>query len=128
MTDATTVTFTEAEIEYLRSQLLGRMATAGADGRPHVVPVSFRYNPTLGTIDCGGFHVDTTKKWRDVQANPWAAIVVDDLVSTDPWQPRMLEVRGRAEPLETGGEALGTSFGAAFIRIHPERKNAFGID
>jgi len=122
------VDFTEAEQAYLDTQRLGRLATAGADGRPHVVPVSFHRNPDLGTIDCGGFHVDTTKKWRDVRANPWAALVVDDLVSTDPWQPRMLEIRGRAEAVATGGERLRPGFGPAFIRIHPEKKNSFGID
>ena len=31
--------FTDAEIEYLNSQELGRIATAGADGMPHVIPV-----------------------------------------------------------------------------------------
>ena len=40
-----------AQIEYLSSQLLGRIATTGADGKPHVVPTSFRHNAELGTID-----------------------------------------------------------------------------
>lgn len=121
------IEFTDAEVAYLDGQRLGRLATAGADHRPHVVPVSFRLNRELGTVDCGGFHVETTKKWRDVRANPWAAIVVDDLVSVDPWQPRMLELRGPAEAVGSGGEVLGPGFGAAFIRIHPQRKNAYGI-
>ena len=86
---------TNAQIDYLASQRLGRVATTGTDGKPHVVPTSFRYNHELGTIDIGGHHVATTKKYRDVQANAWAAIVVDDLVSIDPWSPRMLEIRGR---------------------------------
>ena len=119
---------TGAQIDYLAGQRLGRIATTGADGRPHVVPTSFRFNARLGTIDIGGFHVATTKKFRDVQANPWAAIVVDDLVSTDPWTPRMLEVRGRAEAVTSGGEELGAGFGGAFIRLHPEKVNSFGID
>ena len=63
-----------------------------------MVPTSYRYNSELGTIDMGGHHVATTKKYHDVQANGWAAIVVDDLVSIEPWTPRMLEIRGRAEP------------------------------
>ena len=84
------IELTRPQIEYLSSQLLGRVATTGADGKPHVVPTSFRHNAELGTIDIGGHHVATTKKYRDVQANPWAAIVVDDLVSTDPWTPRMI--------------------------------------
>jgi pyridoxamine 5'-phosphate oxidase family protein len=118
---------TAAQIAYLGSQRLGRIATTGADGKPHVVPTSFRYNPDLGTIDVGGFRVATTKKYRDVQANGWAAIVVDDLVSTDPWTPRMLEIRGRAEPIPSGGASLGPGFGDAFIRIHPDKVNSFGI-
>lgn len=78
---------TAAQIEYLAGQRLGRIATTGADRKPHVVPTSFRYNQELGTIDVGGLRVATTKKYRDVQANPWAAIVVDDLASTNPWSP-----------------------------------------
>lgn len=90
-------------IEYLASQRLGRLATAGADQKPHVVPTSFRYDTELGTVDVGGRRMEATKKYRDVQANGWAAIVIDDLASIDPWTPRMLEIRGRAEAFPTGG-------------------------
>lgn len=117
----------QAQLDYLAGQRLGRLATAGADGRPHVVPVSFVWNSKLGTLDSGGHHVSTTKKFRDVQANGWAAIVVDDLVSTDPWTPRMLEIRGPAEAITSGGTQLAPGFGEAFIRIHPEKVNAFGL-
>jgi pyridoxamine 5'-phosphate oxidase family protein len=119
---------TQPQIDYLAGQRLGRLATAGADHRPHVVPTSFRFNPDLGTIDVGGHHVATTKKYRDVQTNGYAAIVVDDLVSIDPWTPRMLEIRGRADAIPDGGTDLGPGFGGAFIRIHPEKVNSFGID
>lgn len=119
---------TTAHIEYLASQRLGRLATAGADHKPHVVPTSFRYNADLGTIDVGGMHVHTTKKYRDVQANGWAALVVDDIVSTQPWTVRMLEIRGRAETVDEGGESLGRGFGPSFIRIHPSKINSFGIE
>ncbi|WP_037607093.1 PPOX class F420-dependent oxidoreductase [Streptacidiphilus rugosus] len=119
---------TAAQIDYLGSQLLGRLATTGTDHKPHVVPTSFRYNADLGTVDVGGHHMAGTKKYRDVRANGWAAIVVDDLVTTHPWTPRMLEIRGRAEAVPTGGGHLGPGFGEAFIRIHPERVNSFGIE
>ncbi|MGZ4507396.1 MAG: PPOX class F420-dependent oxidoreductase [Blastococcus sp.] len=119
---------TAAHIEYMAGQRLGRLATAGADHKPHVVPTSFRYNPELGTVDVGGRRVTETKKYRDVQANGWAALVVDDLVSTDPWRPRFLEIRGRAEAVPTGGAELGPGFGEGFIRIHPEKVNSFGIE
>ena len=119
---------TAAHIEYLASQMLGRLATAGTDHKPHVVPTSFRYNAELGTVDVGGHFMANTKKYRDVQATGWAAIVVDDLVSTDPWTPRFLEIRGRAEAIPTGGPHLGPGFGEAFIRIHPQKINSFGIE
>jgi pyridoxamine 5'-phosphate oxidase family protein len=119
---------TAAQIDYLSSQRLGRIATTGADGKPHVVPTSFRYDADLNAIDVGGLHVATTKKYRDVQANPSAAIVVDDLKTVDPWAPRMLEIRGRAEAIAEGGEALGKGFGDGFVRIYVEKVNSFGIE
>jgi len=119
---------TAAQISYLASQLLGRLATAGADSRPHVAPMSFRYNADLGTIDVGGLHVADTKKYRDVRANGYAAIVVHDLVSIHPWRPRFVEIRGRAEAKPIGGAILGRRFGDAFIRIHPEKINSAGIE
>jgi pyridoxamine 5'-phosphate oxidase family protein len=45
--------------------------------------------------------------------------VIDDLASTDPWRPRGIEVRGRAETLD-GARPL--------IRIHPERIVSWGIE
>ena len=119
---------TAAHVEYLASQRLGRLATAGLDHKPHVVPTSFRYNAELRTVDVGGHRMANTKKYRDVQANGWAAIVVDDLVSVDPWMARFLEIRGSAEAIPTGGAHLGPGFGEAFIRIHPQKINSFGIE
>lgn len=120
--------FTPAEIEYLRSQRLGRIATAGPDGQPHVVPVSFRYNPEADTIDVGGHGFTGRKKYRDVQANARVAIVIDDLASVSPWRPRFIEVRGTAEILPTGGEAIGPGFDPDIFRIHPRRIVSGGIE
>ena len=99
--------FQDEEIEYLKSQLLGRLATVGPDGQPHVVPVSFRYNAQLDTIDIGGHDFARRKKYQDVQRNPRVAFLVDDLASMNPWRVRGIEVRGEAEVLTSGGEALG---------------------
>ena len=119
--------FTDKELEYLAGQKLGRIATIGADGQPHVVPTSFRHNPDHDSIDVGGMRMSQTKKLRDVQRTGRASIVVDDVLP--PWQPRMLEIRGRAEVVETGGKALfGDNFEDVVIRIHPSRINSFGID
>jgi pyridoxamine 5'-phosphate oxidase family protein len=120
--------FTPAQLDYLGEQRLGRLATAGANGRPHVVPVAFTYNAELDTIDIGGFRFGERKKYRDVQANPWAALVVDDQVSVDPWVVRMVEIRGPAEALTRGGAALRPGFADEMIRIHPQRVVSFGLD
>jgi pyridoxamine 5'-phosphate oxidase family protein len=119
---------TTAHVDYLAAQRLGRLATAGADHKPHVVPTSFRLDPELGTVDMGGLRVADTKKYRDVQANGWAALVVDDLVSVDPWRARFLEIRGRAEAVPTGGAHLGPGFGEAFIRLYAEKVRSFGVE
>ncbi|HYW86698.1 MAG TPA: PPOX class F420-dependent oxidoreductase [Chloroflexota bacterium] len=120
--------FSAAEIEYLRSQRLARIATAGHDGQPHVVPVAFRYNPETDTIDVGGHGFGQRKKYRDVQRNPRVAIVIDDLASVDPWRPRMIEVRGEAEVLPTGGESVGRGFDPPMFRIQPKRIISIGIE
>jgi pyridoxamine 5'-phosphate oxidase family protein len=126
---------TDKQIAYLESQLLGRIATVGLDGIPHVVPTTLNYNYELGTIDVGGHHVLQTKRFNDVKDTGWAAIVIDDLL-LDPWRPRMLEIRGQALAMTSGGTNLGRiveigvkpNFGEAFIRIWPDKINSVGID
>ena len=111
--------FTELERQYLvGGRQLGRIATVGADGTPHVVPVAWIYNAVRDTIDVGGHDLAETKKFRDVARTGRAAIVVDDLESTDPWRPRGIEIRGRGEAI-----ALPTPL----IRIHPERIVSWGF-
>jgi pyridoxamine 5'-phosphate oxidase family protein len=103
--------FTDAEREYLLGGVrLGRLATVGADGTPHVVPTSFRYNPGHDSIDVGGHDFATRKKYRDALRHPKVAFVVDDIVSIDPWRVRGIEVRGVVEVLDTGGTTLGPGF------------------
>jgi pyridoxamine 5'-phosphate oxidase family protein len=120
--------FTPQEIAYLQSQILGRLATVGADGDPHVIPVGFRYNPELDTIDIGGHGIARSKKYRDVAHSGRAAFVVDDLASVDPWTPRMLSVRGRAEALPSGGQTIMSDFAPELIRIFPTWIGSFGIN
>lgn len=118
--------FTNAELEYLAGQRLGRIATVGADGQPHVVPTSFRYNAEHDAIDVGGMRMSETKKLRDARRTGKASIVVDDVLP--PWQPRMIEVRGTATVVPTGGKAFGERFEDTIVRIQPARIISFGID
>lgn len=98
---------TPAEIEYLRSQRLGRLATVNAAGEPHVVPVAFRYNAELDTIDIGGQTLGRSKKFRDVARDGRVAFVVDDVLP--PWQARGVEVRGRRRWRKAAGRSTRTS-------------------
>lgn len=118
--------FTDSELEYLASQRLGRIATVGPDGQPHVVPTSFRHNPGHDAIDVGGMRMSQTKKLRDVRRSGRASIVVDDVLP--PWQPRMIEIRGTAEVVPDGGKAFGERFEDTVVRIHPTRIISIGIN
>ena len=118
--------FTPAEIEYLKSQRLGRLATVNSKAEPHVVPVSFRYNPELDTIDIGGRNIAQSKKFRDAARYGRVAFVVDDVLP--PWKPRGIEIRGRAEVFSTGGQEIIASFDPELIRVYPVRIIGWGID
>jgi pyridoxamine 5'-phosphate oxidase family protein len=121
--------FTPAEIEYLKSQRLCRIATVGSNGQPHVTPVAFRYNPDTDTFDIsghGGFA--KRKKWRDVQDNPQVAIVIDDIASFDPWRVRGVEIRGTVETMSTGGESVIPGAGPEMFHITPKRIVSWGLD
>jgi pyridoxamine 5'-phosphate oxidase family protein len=122
--------FTPAEVAYSRSRRLGRLATAGANSQPHVVPVGFRSNAKEDTIDVGGHNVAQSKKYRAAPGNPRVAFVVDEIVSAEPWRVRMIDIRGEAEILPTGGNSgLAVSgFADPPIRIIPRRIAGLGID
>lgn len=64
--------FTDAELEFLRSQRIGRFATVGPSGWPHVAPVIYAVDDS-GALE---FDVDGVKL-RNLTAEPRAAMVVD---------------------------------------------------
>ena len=119
--------FTPNEVTYLSEQGLGRLATADADGQPHVVPVGFRFDPTSETIRIGGRGFARSKKLRDARANPLVAFVVDDLVSTDPFQPRGVEIRGVVDVVE-GDRTSAPGFDDVWLRLTPHRIASWGLD
>ena len=121
--------FTDKEIEYIRSQRLGRLATVRPDGTPQNAPVGFRYNAELDAIEIGGHSMSRSKKFRNIEQNPNVAFVIDDVLP--PWQPRFVEIRGTAQPLPTGGKALfGANYEAddAIIQITPHQIISYGLE
>ena len=117
MTDDGSV-FTDAELRYLSDFRLGRIATVGSDGTPHVAPVGWSYDPEHDVIEIGGRDFTRSKKYHDAEQSGRAAIVIDDLASVDPWRPRGIEVRGSGEVLEDPPR----------IRIRPQRIVSWGLD
>ena len=54
--------FSDSERAYLSGgRQLGRLATVGADGTPHVVPVGWLYNAARDTIDITGYELERSK-------------------------------------------------------------------
>ncbi|MEU6409099.1 hypothetical protein [Microbispora sp. NPDC046933] len=88
--------FTQAELDYLATQRIGRLVGGGALGR--------------------------SKKFRNVQRGSTVAFVVDDLATVDPWAPRGIEIRGTAVAL-TDQEPPLPGLSREIIRITPPRSS-----
>lgn len=95
--------FTPAELEYLSSQRLGRIATVNAQGNPRVVPTGFAVNENRGTIELGGRDVARTRRAEDIRQNPEVALVIDDIDDPVHWHVRGVSIRGVAA-LHPAGE------------------------
>jgi len=121
--------FTGKELEFIKGQRLGRLATVSPDGKPQNAPVGFRYNPDLDTIDIGGRAMSKSKKFRNILKNPYVAFVIDEVLP--PWKPRGVEIRGTAQGIDVGGKVIfGDSYTGddAIIRIIAEQIIGWGID
>ncbi|SHM62782.1 PPOX class F420-dependent oxidoreductase [Actinacidiphila paucisporea] len=116
----------EAELAYLGDQRLGRLATVDAKGRPQANPVGFLLRPD-STIDIAGYAMGTTKKWRNIAANPHVSLVVDDIASVTPWKVRGVEIRGTAEQI-VGPHDYGAHLSPELIRITPYAIYSWGLD
>jgi pyridoxamine 5'-phosphate oxidase family protein len=117
--------FNQKELEYLKSQYIMRVATATAKGRPNVAPVGFEFDGKyfyVGSIKQEILR--STPKYLNVKkGNEQVALVVDDLVSADPWKPRGIRVNGVADIVTRKGE-----FGKGeYIRVKPRVSWSWGL-
>jgi PPOX class probable F420-dependent enzyme len=97
--------FTEAERRYLDGASLGRLATADADGRPHVIPVCFalQEGTVVTPIDEKPKRgdPDELRRSRDIRENPRVSLVVDHYASD--WSNLgWVQVRGTAGHVTPG--------------------------
>ena len=95
MSEKSPAAFTAEEIDFINNLKFARYATATPDGRPHVVPG--RAHVENGKVIIPGWEMKRSYKYRQVQKNPWVAVVWD---VRDPKGNHGVEVRGRAEAVE----------------------------
>ena len=124
---STTIVLTDAERAYVQSQPLGRLATVDVSGAPQNNPIGVFLDEESGDIIIGGHAMGATRKFRNVQANSHVALVIDDLVSTDPWTVRGLEIRGTAVALSDADPPV-PFMSREVIRITPTWVAAWGLD
>jgi pyridoxamine 5'-phosphate oxidase family protein len=137
--------FSQKEIEYIKSQRLARMATAAALSssaalskekqqgedtsiQPDVVPVGFDFDGDYFYV--GGMNILKSTKYKNVLKNNNVAIIIDDLKSIDPWDPRGIKVYGTADVVtRQGGYMDGTGHSnPTYIRVKPDKKWSWGIE
>jgi pyridoxamine 5'-phosphate oxidase family protein len=97
----------EAELAFLRSQRIGRLATVGPSGHPHVMPVMYEVR------DDGSLEFDADGvKLRNLVAEPRVAFVVDAM-----GPKRGVSVQGEASVV-----------GHERARLSPRRSFSWGLD
>jgi pyridoxamine 5'-phosphate oxidase family protein len=125
--------FTENESDYLKSQRLARIATVGQNRengsvQPDVVPVGFDFDGEYFYV--GGMNLAKSTKFKNVQNNSKVAIIIDDLKTIDPWDPRGLRIYGTADIVARQGGYMDRTGHSnnQYIRITPYKKWSWGIE
>jgi pyridoxamine 5'-phosphate oxidase family protein len=115
---------TNAELAYLATQRLGRLATIQPNGTLQISPVGFRINRALGVLDIGGMNMAASQKFRNIANDDRVSLCVDDIAGVNPWRVRCVEIRGRGEALL---EPTQPAIDGPIIRVHPVRIIGWGL-
>ena len=107
----------EEEAKFVCQNRLARLATASADGQPHVVPIAYEFDGEYFYFS--GRNLLNSLKCRHVARNKRVALVIDDVISASPWRARGVELRGTAEVLKERGQP--------YVRITPQSKASWGL-
>src|SRR5918996_6011385 len=124
--------FSQSEIEYLKSQRIARIATVSAledrSMQPDVVPVGFDFDGEY--LYVGGMNILKSTKYKNILKNSKVAVVIDDLRTLDPWDPRGIRIYGMADSVERQGGYMDQTGHTEqrYIRIRPIKKWSWGID
>jgi pyridoxamine 5'-phosphate oxidase family protein len=115
--------FSEQEQAFLQALPLARIGTVDSDGQPTVDAVGFELNGARFYI--GGHNIQATRKYKNVVAgNTKVSLLIDDLKSIRPWQPRGIRIHGIAEVVERHGH-LGPG---SYLVIIPKVSWSWGIE
>ena len=112
---------------FIEGRRVGRLATAGADGAPHVVPVVFALvgDDAYVVIDEKPKTTLRLRRLRNIAENPRAALLVD--VYDEDWSRlRWAMLRGGGGGARTGARAGGGGRGAAGALSAVRRDGAGG--
>ncbi len=124
--------FSEQEVAFLQGRRLGRLATSGASGKAHVVPVCYYLDTENDVIKIGGHLLGSRGQdrlyVRHLKVNPYAALVIDDVPDEQAWQPRGILIKGQVKLHAEGGEVLEPGFGPQWIEIVPGWSTAWGLE
>src|SRR2546426_5466975 len=115
--------FSEQELAFLRAQPLARIATVDNEEQPTVDAVGFEFDGARFYI--GGHQLETTRKYKNiVTGHPKVSLLIDDLKSLRPWQPRGIRIHGIAEVAQHQGH-LGAG---SYLAITPLVSWSWGIE
>jgi pyridoxamine 5'-phosphate oxidase family protein len=114
------VSFNEDEIKFLKESNLARLATVSPGGQPHVVPIAFEFDGEF--FHFGGYNLTTSLRFKNIQKNNKVGLVIDDLISVNPWTPRFIIIRGTAEIQTEEGE--GSIDERTSIKVTPRVKRS----
>jgi pyridoxamine 5'-phosphate oxidase family protein len=116
--------FSEQELAFLRTQPLARLATVAVAGQPDADAVGFAFENERFSI--GGYFLERTRKYKHIAAGQSkVSLLIDELRSLDPLEPRSIKLHGEAEilQLEEGFRGPGT-----YIVITPKVSWSSGIE
>lgn len=122
-----TFAFTDAELDFVRSQPLGRLATASPTGELDVVAVLCIYRRSLGVFLTGSGALERTRRYHNARRNPRFSLVFDD-VDWDPYTIRGVKVTGAMEIGIADDEMNLGETGVPLLVLRPERKWSWGLD
>lgn len=115
--------FSEQELAFLQAQPLARIATVDNDGQPTVDVVGFEFDGANFYI--GGHKLETTRKHKNIVAGHHkVSLIIDDLKSLRPWQPRGIRIHGIAEVVQHQGH-LGPG---TYLAITPVISWSWGLE